>query len=197
MPKPTFKNYLSALKSINGILAVIGVLIPAFSIFTNYSPPFFKGASLLTTAIAAIIIIVGFFYDPSPKKNTGLPHLVRLSLKIFVIFLALLIVYFVLFDLCTVETPDGAERFQIGFGKYDWGLTNKGLEIKAKFPDKTIQDWMMYGAWFRSGGPNVLWKTWTVYLSGIIIILVFVLTFVLWTFGWTLLAKQKLINKNR
>ena len=195
MPKPTFKNYLSAFKSITGILAGIGVLIPAFSIFTNYSPSFFKGASLLTAAIAAIIIIVGFYYEPSPKKkNTRLPHLVRLSLKIFVIFLALLIVYFVLFDLCTVETPDGAERFQIGFGKYDWGLTNKGLEVKAKFPDNPPQYWLMYGAWFRSGGPNVLWKTWTIYLSGIMITLVFVLTFVLWTFGWTLLSKQKLIT---
>lgn len=195
MPKPTFKNYLSAFRSINGILAGIGVLVPAFSIFTNYSPPLFKGASLLTAAIATIIIIVTFYYDPSPKKKrTKLPHLVRLSLKVFVIFFALLIVYFVLFDLCTVETPGGTERFQIGFGKYDWGLTKTGLEVKAKFPDKTLQHWMMYDDWFRSGGPNVLWKTWTIYLSGIIMILVFVLTFVLWTFGWALLAKQKLIK---
>jgi len=196
MPKPTFKDYLSAFRSINGILAGIGVLVPAFSIFTIYSPPFFKGASLLTTAIAAIIIIVTFYYDPSPKKNprAKFPYLVRLSLIAFAIFFVLLIVYFVLFDLCTVETPGGTERFQIGFGQYDWGLTNTGLEVKAKFPDKTPQYWMMYGAWFRSGGPNVLWKTWTIYLSGIIMILVFVLTFVLWTFGWALLAKQKLIK---
>ena len=193
MPKPTFKNYLSEFKSINGILAAIGVLVPAFSVFTNYSPPFFKGASLMTTAIAAIIIIVTFYFDPSsPKKQTRLPLLVRLSLKVFVIFLALLLVYLILFDLCTVETPDGTVRFQIGVGKYDWGLTNKGLEVKAKFPDKTPQFWMMSAALFRPGGPDVLWKTWTIYLSGVTIILVFVLIFVLWTFGWALLAKQKL-----
>jgi hypothetical protein len=196
MSKPNFKNYLSAFRSINGILAVIGVLIPAFSIFTNYSPPLFKEASVLTAAIAAIIIIVTFYYNPSPKKRlrSKLPYLVRLSIKAFVISIALFIVYLVLFNLCTVETPGGTERFQIGFWKYDWGLTNIGLQIKAKYPDKNPQYWIMYGGWFYRGGPNILWKTWTIFLSGIIIILVFILTFVLWTLGWALLAKQKLIK---
>lgn len=194
MPKLSFSQYLSALKSINGILASIGILVPAFSYFTTFPPPFLYGSSVLTAAFAVATVIITYYYSPRARTGQRLPPLASLAMKVLIISVVLLILYLVLLRLCTVVTPENTARFQIGFDKFEWSLTDEGKKVKAKNPNATTQDWMLDDALFRSGGADVLWESWTIYLSGILIVIIFIFTFVLWTFGWALLAKQKAIS---
>ena len=42
-----------------------------------------------------------------------------------------------------------------------------------------------------------IWKSWTVYLAGFILIVLYTVSFCLWSYSWALMAKlQQFINKN-
>lgn len=186
-------NYLKAFKSIWGVGAIIGTLIPAYSFFAELDPPLLLGAGLITSALAAATVVLTYYYNPvHSHPNSRLPILVKLSIKAFLGFVILLVIYLVLLQWCTVVDPQTEKiRFQIGFGMADWSLTEKGHQWKAAHPDQNIQDWMLRMGAFRDKGPEIIWKPWTIYLSGSLMVLTFISTFVLWTLGWALLAKHK------
>lgn len=194
MPKLTFKKYLSAFNSIKGILTGVGVLVPGFAYFTKYAPPFGE-ITLLTAAFAAATVFITYYYTPqkSIESTQKLPPLIKMALKALVISVALLIVYPILIDLCTVEIPGTNKRIQIGFDKFDWSLTEYGKKIKAQDPTAIPQEWLSDES-FRSGVAKLFWQTWSIYLSGVLTIVVFIFAFILWTFGWSLIAKQKAID---
>lgn len=194
MPNLTFAKYLSEFKSIMGVLASIGILVPAFSYFTTYPPPFLYGSSILVTAFAGATVIITYYFSPRTRVGGRLPPLVSLAKKMLIISVVLLVLYLVFLRLSTVVSPGNTARFQIGFDKFEWSLTDEGKKVKAENPNATTQDWMLDDALFRPGGADVLWQSWTIYLSGILMVLIFIFTFVLWTFGWALLAKQKAIS---
>lgn len=109
----------------------------------------------------------------------------------------MLLFYLVLLQMTTVVSPPvGGEeaRFQIGFGKWEPFLTDEGKEVKRISPNSTTQDWMLDDGLFRPGGPEVIWKPWAIYFAGALTLISFILTFVLWTLGWALLAKQKSLS---
>ncbi len=149
---------------------------------------------ILTAAFAVATVIITYYYSPRSASGRRLPSLVKLAMKVLIASVILLVLYLVLLRLCTVVSPDNTARFQTGFDKFEWSLTDEGKRVKAKSPNATVQDWMLDDALFREGGPDVLWKSWTIYLSGVLTTIIFILTFVLWTFGWSLLAKQKALE---
>lgn len=191
MPQSRLTDYLAAFKSFRGILGSVGVLIPGFSYFTSYAPPFLDWSSLLAAACAAAIIIITYYWPLLDEAGQRLPSAVRLARNVFVASVFLLIVYMILLRLCTVVDPTGNSRFQIGFGRMDWSLTADGQAWKAEHPTQTAEEWMLSAGAFKPGGPELIWKTWTVYTSGILMVLIFVSAFALWNLCWSLLAKQK------
>lgn len=197
MSNISLKKYISAFKSFRGVLAGIGVLIPGYYYFTSYAPPLLNESSLLTAALAFATVIITYHYEPPQRysRNNKLPPLVKLAKNVLIVSVVLLIVYLVLLRICTTVDRRDNKRYQIGFYKYEWSLTDEGVDVKTLHPNETPQDWMMDDALFRPGGPNVIWKSETIILSGIIMIVIFMCTFVLWTFGWALLAKQKTIGE--
>jgi hypothetical protein len=192
----TFKEYFSELKSMNGLLAGVGVLVPAFSFFTMHDPPFMEESGLLTAAIAAATIFIVYYQGRKTNEaHDGMPQLVKLARNVLIVSLVLLIIYLVLLRLCTVTDPRGESRFQIGFGRIDWSLTDDGRNWKAENPTATVEDWMSAARAFRPGGPELIWKPWTIYVSGVLMIITYILTFVLWTSGWSMIARQRAIDK--
>jgi hypothetical protein len=194
----TVKSYLSSFKWINGILTGVGVTIPAFSFFTLYAPPFFAAASLFTAAISTAVVILTYYYEPRViSPDTKGEKLVRLARNALICAVALLVVYMIMLRVCTVVDPpeQPVARYQIGFWNFDWSLNGDGRYLKERHPNSsTPWELMDYAAAFSGDGPAKIWKFWTILVSGVLMILVYLFTFVLWVFGWSLLAKRKALR---
>jgi hypothetical protein len=196
MAKNGFQKYLDGFKSIKGVGAGIGVLVPGFVYFTKYAPPYFPGITLLTTAFATATVVITYYYSPSLVKSSThtLPPILKKAIKAFVVSILLLLVYTILLDLCTVLVPGTTQRMQIGFAKFDWSLTTYGQQVKAAKPFATPQKWL-WDESFATDAPKFIWSSWAIHLSGILMTIVFMFAFVLWTFAWSLIAKQKALKK--
>jgi hypothetical protein len=196
MTKSGFQKYLDSFKSIKGLGASIGVLVPGFVYFTKYAPPYFPGITLLTTAFATATVVITYYYSPSLAKSSTrtLPPILKSAIKAFVASILLLFVYTILLDLCTVVVPGTTQRMQIGFGRFDWSLTAYGQQVKTTKPLAPPQQWL-WDESFETDAPKLIWASWTIHLAGILMTLVFMFAFVLWTFAWSLIAKQKAIKK--
>jgi hypothetical protein len=194
VPALTFKKYLSAFNSIKGLLASVSILVPGGAYFTKYAPPFGELA-LLTASFATATVFITYYYTPSQpiKSKQELPPLIKIAIKVLIISVVLLILYLVLIDLCTVQIPGTSKRIQIGFDKFDWSLTEYGKKVKAQDPTASPQDWLSEES-FKTGVAKLFWQTWSIFLSGISMIVIFISAFVLWSFGWSLIAKQKAIG---
>jgi hypothetical protein len=197
MANISFNKYLSGFKSINGLLVGVGTLIPTYAYFTKYAPPLLEAATLLTAALAAATVIYAYYY-PSPEAVANhIPPLIKLGRNLLIISLGLFVIYLILFRVCTVPVPrQDSLRWQIGFDRYDWSLTENGKSLKQAHPDTSMREFLLWGRVYEEGRITVYWKDWTIYLAGSVMIVLFILTFTLWNFGWSLLAKQKAISDN-
>lgn len=153
-------------------LSWAGFLVPGFFYFVNIAPPLLpKGISLLSASAAFVLVVRPY---QSVKSATSLIFL----------SIGLLIIYLILLHFCTVVDPQGKYRWQIGFGRCEWGLTKEALEYKQEYPTTIAKDWMLDFKAYRHGGPEVIWVPWTIYFSGGLMLLVYWVSFILWTMGW-------------
>ncbi|MDH5415063.1 MAG: hypothetical protein OEW87_13085 [Flavobacteriaceae bacterium] len=191
------KTFLSTILWIF-IAGSLGVLVPGYAFFTSYPPPLFPEISIVISALSILIIIAAFRYKPKQIAETyGLPLFVKIAIILIVAALVILVFYVIFLQNWTVLDPQSSEvRFQIGFGKCSCGLTEAGLMLKEKFPNETVRDWMLREAAFRSNGPNIIWKSCAINAAGIILILIYLLGFILWTSGFSLLARHESIKSH-
>lgn len=194
MPEVTFKEYVLSFKSIQGALAGLGVALAFVPSIISSEPPFLPAAGFITSAVAGATIVVAYFYAPHPsRRRKRFPPLVRSAIKAFVAAVLFALLYFVVLTMTTVRGP-GADasdyRYQTGFGKLDWSLTDEGRKVKIASPSASKFDWMADDALFYEHGPEVIWASWSINTAGVVLIALFMLAFALWTFGWSLLAKQ-------
>jgi len=197
VPRNNVKRYISAFKWVNGILTGIGVAIPAFSFFTLFAPPFFESSSLFTAAIATAVVILTYFYEPQVNPpDTKRKKLVRLARNSLISAVVLLVVYMIMLKVCTVVDPpeQPQTRYQIGFWNFDWSLNADGVYLKQIHPNATPWELMDYGVAFSPDGTAKIWKFWAILVAGVSMIIIFLLTFVLWALGWSLLAKRKALK---
>jgi len=189
----SMNSYLSSFKSIRGIGMGVGVLIPAFSFFVGLAPPLLPKTGLIASAFAAASIVIVYYFKPKPSgRSSRLPKLVKLAVTVLLLSVAILVIYLFLLEWCTVVQPeDEGSRLQIGFGRAQWSLTEKGRQLKMEHSGQTIVEWMLRTGAFGDKGPEIIWEPWAIYLSGCVMIVAFIAMFVLWTVGWALLAKQK------
>lgn len=186
----TFQDYLGALKSIYGVAASVGLIIPCAAFFANLAPPLLPGCFVLVDALAAATLLSMYHYSPRrpSRKRTALPPRVRIALWAFCGATLLLVIYVGFLSFFTVQ--EGGERFQIGFYKATWSLTAEGMRVKRVHPLSTPREWMMNDALFDDDGPSKLWKQWSRYLTFSLMFVVLSGAFMLWTAGWGLLAKE-------
>jgi hypothetical protein len=195
MPEIDFKSYLRGFKSIKGVLASIGALVPGLTYFTKYAPPFGEIA-LLTAAFAAATVFITYYYSPpnSDQPTASLPPLIRRAVKILLLSFVLLVSYLIIVDLCSVQIPGTNSRVQIGFSQFDWTLTDYGKGLKRQDPTAQPSQWLDEEA-FKAGAAKLFWKPWSIYAAGVLLILVFTTAFILWTFAWSLIAKQNALSR--
>jgi heme/copper-type cytochrome/quinol oxidase subunit 2 len=194
---PTPEHYISSFKWIHGISAIIGISVPALSFFTLYAPPFFAAASVITSGIATAVVVFTFYYDPTvTAPDTEKKKLIRLALIAIGCAVVLIVVYMMMLKVCTVvDPPEKPEtRYQIGFWNFEWSLTDDGKYLKQRHSNATPWELMDYGVAFDPDAPAKIWKFWTILVSGVSMIVVFLFAFVLWVFGWSLLAKRKALG---
>jgi hypothetical protein len=191
-----FSTYIKALKSIYGVIGSVGVLVPAMAAFmSTYPPPPRSVTAPLTAALAGAALIATYYYPSKPpSERTTLPPLVKRALIALCCSVFLLIVYIRVIGLLTVATLDGLERFQIGFYTAEWGLTSEGLNVRTADPEGTPYAWLRDDGLLSSQGPSELWKWWAIDLSALTAFILFALSFVVWSHGWALLAKQRTLE---
>ena len=80
--------------------------------------------------------------------------------------------------------------YQIGFGRADFSLSEPGLKIKQGKPTATKQELLLRGPGFRRGGPHIVWRSWSIYLAGSLLIVLYIATFLFWSVGFTFLARH-------
>jgi hypothetical protein len=174
--------------------AGFGTLVPGYTFFTSYPPPIFPGISILTACLSAAIIVIAFAFNPQPpsrEKHTN--YMIRRASFLLLISFICLTIYVLLLRYCTVLEPqDYSQRFQVGLWKYDWSLTEVGRSLKQNSPLSPIEDWMMKEGGFREGGPEIIWRTWSVITAGCLLLFSYMSGFTFWTIGFCLLARQKI-----
>lgn len=195
MPGLNFQNYLAGFKSTMGVFAGVGAVVPGFAYFTSFAPPFGEIA-LLTAAFAVATIFITYYYSPSESNESPhrLPPIIRLAMKVLIASFLLLILYLIALDMCSVQIAGTNKRVQIGFDRFDWSLTEYGKQTRNADANAQPKDWIAEEG-FKGGVAKLFWQPWSIYLSGALLILLFTITFVLWTFGWSLIAKENAISR--
>jgi len=192
MAKGSFKSFIADFKSFQGYIASMGAILPAFTYFTSILPPLLGAAApILSSALALATMITTFHRTTHSARSPNPARLLRRAEWLLVAAIVLLVLYVTLLNFTTVTPPgEGGHRFQIGLGRWDQGLTREGMAVKEASPNSTIEQWMLDDGLFRQGGPEVLWQPWSIYAAGATLAAAFILTFCLWTAGWSLLAAR-------
>jgi hypothetical protein len=167
-----------------------GTFIPAMTYFTGHAPPLFSGITSILAAFGGALIIVAFLVS---KRETRRADLIRKDgrkgLFLIVAALVLLILYTIGLHYTTVVDPNENGRLQTGFGLSKWTLTPQGAAWLEARPGITAGEMVLFEAAFDQGMLSRLWRSWSIYLAGSVMIIIYLCAFSLWTFGFSILAK--------
>ncbi|MBV9963754.1 MAG: hypothetical protein JO072_16045 [Parafilimonas sp.] len=173
-----------SLKILCGIVASLGSIIPGYSFYTLYSPPLFKGITLITSALCLAFLVFALV-----QKNPANKQLVKKGLRLMLLSFVILIAYLLLFKYTTASYNENV--IQAGFGRSEWSLTEGGKNV-VKAGNCNIEDneTLLLCAGFSEKKVTKIWKYWTVISAGLLLIFMFVIASALWTYSWALLAKS-------
>ncbi|WNM61913.1 hypothetical protein [Candidatus Nitrospira neomarina] len=177
-------NYLHFMEWVSALAGSAGGLLPGIAFFNTYAPPMFEAVSLLTGGVAIAIVLHALKSGHATKGSA--------KKAIILILLGLLLVVSYGFgrSFWTVSPPAGwpPDRIQIGFYLADWSLTDKAQEYMIDHPDYTVEKLMLSFAAYDH--PEKIWKVWSIISAGFILIVVFSGGFLLWAYGFALLARS-------
>ncbi len=176
------------LKSYQGIVATIGVAIPGYSFFTDYAPPLFPNISIITSAICIWVLVLVANSEKPITPSTKKP-IIYIGLSFL-----LLIVYLIMLRECTLPNSAGDGRWQIGFGRWEPGLTDPAIAM-LKNGDCQDSEGMLFCSRYEEVSIEKIWKKWSVYAAGISMLFLFLFSSLLWTSAWGALAKKQLSKK--
>jgi len=174
------ERLIGVLKSFYGMTATIGVIVPGFTFFTSYAPPMFEEISLITSALCVGVMVV--LSNRKNRKSNGL--------KWLVVAFVLLVLYLFFLNSTTINIHD--ERWQAGFGTQRWSLTPEALKMIEAAPDcaRSKEELLNCAGHIKTSVLRI-WSVESIYLASGCLILVFTASSVIWTAGWTILARQQ------
>lgn len=189
---------IETLKSFYGIAASIGVIIPGFSFFNNYAPPLFTGIAILTVALSvAVIVIIVNNDDQIKSTKTVVKKHTSKSIKFLASSFVLILMYLMLMDFTTIVPEDfPEERWQVGFDMEQWSLTPLANSMLLDNSCNQNKEALLSCASVQKENVFLIWTKLSVYSAGLILILIFTTASLLWSAGWTYLAKLHLIKNN-
>jgi len=179
--------------------AASGVGVPAFAFFSSFPPPFLPSISLISAALSGAILVIAVAWKPKADgQNQTLPRIVKQGKRFLSLSVPLLIGYILLLQFTTVPMPtQPSTRLQIGFGMLDWTLTEAAKDWKSSNPSLTVAQMIKNEAAFTQDRIGILWQTWSIYIAGFLLIVLYLSAFIAWTSGFALLAKQRSISQKR
>lgn len=164
------------------LFASIGSVIPAFTSIADLHPPLLKEITFVTTGLCVLYFIKTSRSDDQyrtmEKKGT-----------IFILASSILFLcYVTLRENSTITIPETGYYEQVGFSRLDWSLTedaraDKNDSCKSKID---LVEFRKCTGHFEN---NLIWKEWSIYLAGILLLLCFLLSSVFWTIGWVHISK--------
>ena len=179
--------------------AASGVGVPAFTFFSSFPPPLFPSVSLIIAALSSAILLIALAWNPKADgPDQTLPRIVKHGKRFIFLSIPFLIAYILLLQFTTLPMPtEPSTRLQVGFGKFDWSLTEAGRAWKRSNPSLTVTQMVKNEAAFTQDRVAILWQTWSVYLAGFLLIALYFSGFITWASGFALLAKQRSISQKR
>ena len=178
-----------ALRLLSWFGAFSGVAIPGYStFFRNMVPPLFPEIGWITAGLGAATVFAVYSLRPRANTTSGRKRLVRRGLFLIGTSLLLLIAFLVSLRALTVRHPRGIALYQTGFRTARWSLTEAGQKDLDHLPSATPEDLMFMEAAFSTSGPTKIWRAWSIYAAGLILLAFYLGGFVGWTSGFTTLA---------
>lgn len=189
------KDIIKGLKLLSLLLGLVGCSLPGIAYWKQSAPPYLEAWSVLVTGVAAALLVYGYTKPLDPTKTP------RICVGYITLAIVLVAVYSVLLQYTTVQQHKREERsrYQIGFYTFDWSLKDAEYQkgkLKEAGKKFTAENLMMANGAFRPGGPETVWKLWTIICSGFLLVFVFISSFFSWTYGFAILARH-LSDRNR
>jgi hypothetical protein len=176
-------------RSVKTIATLGGALsggLPGAAYFTHNAPPLFALTALVSGGVGVAVFVYVFLIRPDARRAA------RNAVRILIAAVFLGAAYGLLLTLLSVAPPTDAQtdgvRFQIGFRMADFSLTADGRAKRDQLDLRTPEDLMLAYGGYEQGTTYRIWQTWTIIASGILLIVLFVVTFILWAYGLALLA---------
>ena len=186
------KDFLRKLKSFYGLAGSLAILLPGFSFFIDYSPPLFDKINILTTALAAAFLWVGYRYPRMAFGNTNEDKaLLRISLKLLVVAFLFIVFYLFFLDYTTAYIQPIDIRFQIGFNCVDWTLEEKAIQMIEEGECERSKIALIRCVTALHENIPKIWKQWTIYTAGLINLLTFNLFAIIWAYSWGILISTE------
>ena len=89
-----------------------------------------------------------------------------------------------------VDIQDEQVRYQVGLSCTPNHLTRLGRTLIAGDPDATPKELMLQATAFEPDGPRRIWKGSSIMTAGASLLLLYLLGFAQWTFGFATLARH-------
>lgn len=177
-------NVKETLKSFYGLVGLLSTFIPGLSFFSSYVPVFFPAISIITSALALVVFVFSSTKDRPTRWQ---------SKTYFIISCLLILTYIALIQFTTVEFNENngdKNRYQIGFYKYSFSLTEEGDEGFRQNPDYSIKEILRRKSGQMDERIDLIWKKEYVVGAGLLSIIVFTLASLSWVTGFVLLARS-------
>lgn len=172
---------MDGLKWAAGAMALVGAALPGLSFFSEYAPPLFSYMAFLTSGLALFSFAAGF-----ARRLPRQPP--RAAARYALIAILCVGFYWVGFLFTSVSWPTErgvGPRTQIGFGLLSFSLTDAAKKYVSDNPGLTAEELWIAG---HMNAANI-WHSWSILITGVMLLLLFVLGFMFWTYAFGLLAK--------
>lgn len=181
------KEFIEKLKSFNGFVGSLGVLLPGFTFFIGNAPPLFDKIGILVSAISAAFLWFGY-NTKSSDKNT----IFHVALKYIIASFILIVAYLWMLDKTSVEftsyETNKSVRYQVGYNIASWNLTTTADSLKKAYKITSNEELFKECQVLKENIPKI-WKPFWVDFFGVINILLFCFCSILWSYGWGMLVK--------
>lgn len=172
-------------KRMSILATALGSQLPGISFFLGLAPPGFPAIVLLTGGGTLAIFLLRI------SKQAPDPVCIQKGARSIAAALILATVYGFLFSLVTVGPPASRSehvRYQVGFGLTPFSLTVPALRLANEHPAYTKEDLMLAFGAYDDTATSRIWKSWSIYAAGALLIVTFVFTYYYWTSGLGWLA---------
>lgn len=164
---------------------------PLWSVFPD-APPLVPYGRPTVAAVCAVLLIVVFARPHGGRARGERIARLRSALLWLVAALVLLSSYNLLLnDLTVIEPQAQKARFQIGFARAEWSLTDVGRRMASEHPLWTPVQLMLGASAFQSDtGAMLVWQPWSVRAAGLLLATVYFALFTSWIMAVAIAVRE-------